>query len=304
MKDNQISTTAMVVSLMRALHTRLDEVKLINDPWGEKLIPEASFELLRQVVEKQTDFVAASEPGQPDDQLLAGWVHAMPPYASVITRARYTIDAIKKAIAKGIDQCVILGAGLDTFSVCHPELADKMNIFEIDHPATQEFKRERLKACGLSQAKTLHYISADLAAEDLSSVLSVDSLDPSKPTIFSWLGVTMYLTREENISTLRAIASSSAPGSEVIFTYIDQAFFDDQGQADSFREGARAVSELGEEWLSGFDPTTLANDLAELGFTLTEDLTTVQLVDRYECSGKNGFQPTSTSRIAFARVSE
>ena len=114
----------------------------------------------------------------------------------------------------------------------------------------------------------------------------------------------MYLTREENLSTLSAISSSSAPGSEVIFTYIDQEFFDEQGQADSFREGASTVSQLGEEWLSGFDPTTLADDLAELGFVLIEDLTTIQLVDRYKCSGKNGFQPTSTSRIAFARVSE
>lgn len=302
MKDNQISTTAMVASLMRALHTRLDEVKLINDPWGEKLIPEASLELLRRVAEKQTDFVAATESGQLDDQILARWVHAMSPYASVITRARYTLDAVNKAITKGIDQYVILGAGFDTFSVCHPELADKLNIFEIDHPATQEFKRERLEACGLSQAKTLYYIPADLASEDLSSVLSIDALAPNKPTIFSWLGVTMYLTREENLSTLRAIASSSAPGSEVIFTYIDQAFFDDQGQTDSFREGASTVSQLGEEWLSGFDPTKLADDLAKLGFTLIEDLTTVELVDRYECRGKNGFQPTSTSHIAFARV--
>jgi len=114
----------------------------------------------------------------------------------------------------------------------------------------------------------------------------------------------MYLTREENLFNLSAIASSSAPGSAVIFTYIDQQFFDEQGQVDSFREGASTVSQLGEEWLSGFNPATLADDLAELGFTLTEDLTTVQLVDRYKCSGKNGFQPTSTSRIAFARVAE
>ena len=70
MKENQISVTAMVVSLMRALHTRLDEVKLINDPWGEKLIPEASLELLRRVAEKQTDSVAATESAELDDQLL------------------------------------------------------------------------------------------------------------------------------------------------------------------------------------------------------------------------------------------
>ena len=302
MKDNQISTTAMLVSLMRAVHTRLDEVKLINDPWGEKLIPEASLELLRGVADKQTDFVAASESRQLDDQLLA-YLRASPPYASVITRTRYTLDAIKNAITKGIDQFVILGAGLDTFSVCQPELAGKLNIFEIDHPATQEFKRERLKACGLSQAKTLHYIPADLATEDLSSILTAGPIDPNRPTIFSWLGVTMYLTREENLSTLSTIASSSAPGSEVIFTYIDQNFFQKQDQADSFRESASAAGQLGEEWLSGFDPTKLAEDLDELGYTLVEDLTTVQLVDRYKCSGKNGFQPTSTSRIAFARVS-
>ena len=115
----------------------------------------------------------------------------------------------------------------------------------------------------------------------------------------------MYLTREENLSTLSAIASSSAPGSEVIFTYIDQKFFDEQqDRDDSFREGASTVSQLGEEWLSGFDPTTLADDLAGLEFTLIEDLTTEQLVDRYNCKGKNGFQPGSTSRIAFARVSD
>jgi O-methyltransferase involved in polyketide biosynthesis len=149
----------------------------------------------------------------------------------------------------------------------------------------------------------VHFVAADLSEETLQSALARSSFDPAQPAFFSWLGVTVYLTREANLATLRAIATVAPAGSELVFTYIDEAALQ-PGHAgtEGFRKLRSDVSSVGEAFLSGFDPATLDALLLETGLVLTEDLDGDETVARYDAAGINGLQRAGAGHIAHARV--
>jgi methyltransferase (TIGR00027 family) len=271
------SRTAIATSLMRAAHTRLDPRPLIEDSWGDLLIPASARELVS------------------DESLLRS--HA---YPNVITRTRYTEDALQAAVAAGIRQYVMIGAGFDSFALRRPAYAADLQIFEIDFPATQTLKLERIKACGITLPDSVHFIGADLSSESLAAALARSPFQAGELTFFSWLGVTMYLTRAANLATLRSIASCAPARSELVFTYFDESLF--QGQSEAFRELEKRVAAIGEPFLSGFDPGALAADLAACGLCLVEDLNGGEVGARYDVTGERGLGQSSTSHIAYARV--
>ena len=132
----------------------------------------------------------------------------------VVIRSRYAEDALREAIRRGINQYVLIGAGFDSFVLRRPAFSDALTIFEIDHPATQALKIQRIRECGISLPPSVQFIAADLANEDLVSVLARSSFRADEKAFFSWLGVTVYLTRDANLATLRAVATCGAPGGE------------------------------------------------------------------------------------------
>jgi methyltransferase (TIGR00027 family) len=228
-------------------------------------------------------------------------LRAHPTYGGVIIRSRCAEDALEAAAARGVHRYVLIGAGFDSFVVRQPAFARDLDIVEVDHPASQAMKRQRLAACRAKVPPNVHFVPADLREESLPSVLSRGGVSRHVPTFFSWLGVTIYLTRDDNVATLRGIAASSAPGSELVFTYVDQRALDGQRSATLEQMRARRAM-LGEPWLSGFDPTTLANELRELGFELIEDLGRLELTERY-CAGRgDGLAPGRVGHVARARV--
>ena len=92
-------------------------------------------------------------------------------------------------------------------------------------------------------------------SETLASALARSSFRSGEPAFFSWLGVTVYLTREANMATLRAVATCGAPGSELVFTYVDQIEFAEGGRRSRNHPNAQAVARIGEPFVSGFDPS-------------------------------------------------
>jgi methyltransferase (TIGR00027 family) len=271
------SRTALATSLMRAAHTRLDPNPLIQDPWGDCLVPTPVREAFR------------------DQAMLQS-----PSYPNVITRTRYAEDALKAAVNQGVRQYVLIGAGFDSFALRRPPYSAALQIFEVDFPATQALKLERIAACGVSLHESVHFISADLSRMSVASALARSPFDPGTLTFFSWLGVTMYLTREANFATLKSIASCSPEGSEAVFTYLDERLFD--AQSESFRELQARVASLGEPFLSGFDPHSLGKDLADCGLTLLEDLDGDAVTRRYDKDGAHRLGQSAFSHIALARV--
>ena len=271
------SRTALATALMRAAHTRLDPHPLIDDPWGDRLVPEST------------------RNGIMDASLLRSRA-----YPNVITRTRYSEDALKIAVSRGVRQYVLVGAGFDSFALRRPAFSADLQIFEIDFPATQTLKIQRIKECGVSLPDSVHFIPADLSLESVAAALARSSFEWDRLTFFSWLGVTMYLSREANLATLRSIASCSPAGSELVFTYLDERLF--QAQSESFRELEQRVAAVGEPFLSGFDPAGLAKNLADCGLELVEDLDGSAIAKRYDRGGEHGLGQSSFSHIALARV--
>ena len=143
-----------------------------------------------------------------------------------LSRSRYAEDQLAVATAsaspthsvghdvdQGVRQYVILGAGFDTFAFRRPDLLDRLQVFEVDHPATQALKRERLTLLDQSAPPQLHFVPIDFATQRLSDVLAPPAYDPRQKSFFSWLGVTYYLTREVVFDTLRDVAAVAPQGS-------------------------------------------------------------------------------------------
>jgi len=289
--------------MMRAVHARTAPKPLLDDRWGDRLVPDVVRSAFLQSALARMEPEASAKVEALGDVALDVGLRANAAFADVILRARYSEDALAAAIERGIDQYVIVGAGFDSYALRQPAHAKDLAIFEIDHPATQGMKRRRLAECGIPAPDNLHFIAADLASEGLDAALARSSFDPGRPSFFSWLGVTMYLPREANLTTLRAIASCASPGSELVFTYVDKAVFAPEfAGSESFERLRSSVASIGEAFLSGFDPATLAEELRECGLTLLEDLSGEENAARYDKGGVNGLRSSGAAHIARARV--
>jgi methyltransferase (TIGR00027 family) len=283
MEKTIASRTALATSLMRAAHTRRDPNPLIVDPWGDRLVPES----VKRAMAATDDLLDAALMGSPS-------------YANVIIRTRYAEDVLKAAVSKGVRQYVLVGAGFDSFSLRQPTFAANLQIFEVDFPATQSLKIERIDACAISLPDNVHFVAADLSRESVAEALARSSFAADQSTFFSWLGVTVYLTRDANLATLRSMASCSPPGSEVVFTYLDERVF--QAESDSFRELQQRVAAVGEPFLSGLRPAELAATLAACGLELAEDLSGSEATARYDEDGEHALAQSVLSHMALARV--
>jgi methyltransferase (TIGR00027 family) len=295
------SRTALATSLMRAAHSRLDPSPLIDDPWGDRLVSKSERDRIHARLLDRMDADARAEALREPGSLLDNYFLSNTSYPGVVMRSRYAEDALKSAMERGTRQYVLIGAGFDSFALRRPAFSEGLEIFEIDHPATQSLKIERIRECGVGLPPSVHFIAADLARETLASALARSSFRGSEPAFFSWLGVTVYLTREANMATLRAIATCSASGSEVVFSYVDQIEFAEGGRRAPDHPNALAVARLGEPYVSGFDPGEIANDLKQAGLDLVEDLNGPQMAERYGRTGANALRPSANMHIALAR---
>lgn len=275
MDPARASMTAIGTALMRALHTRVGDPPLLEDPWGDRLF----------------------RPDEGGDELDAR-LRAHPNYGTVIMRARYTEDALALAVARGIRQYVIVGAGMDSYALRSQGDASGVEVIEVDHPATQELKVSRLAERGIDQPERLHLIAADLGETTLGEALAGSPLRPDRGAFVAWLGVTSYLTREQNLTTLRAIAALLGEDGELVFSYLEQAALD--ADTGPLQEVRAALAEAGEPWRSGFHPSELASVLAGTGLALIEDLGPDELHERY-CSGRSdGLTPSPAAHVARA----
>jgi methyltransferase (TIGR00027 family) len=302
MNPSDPSRTALATALMRARHSRLDPAPLIDDRWGDRLVPDSFRAVMRQRALQRLGEAARADALSDPQGALDALLRKSAAYADVVLRARCTEDALQAAVARGIRQYVLIGAGFDSFACRRPHWARDLDVLEVDHPATQQLKRQRLAECGVADSPRLHFIPADLSREALGSALARSAFRPGEPTFFAWIGVTMYLTRQANLAALRDIAACGAPGSELVFTCVDEAALD-PGHAVSpaFRQLQAQVAAVGEAFVSGFDPKALPAQLQDLGMTLLEDANGEDLAARYDPTGANGLQAATEAHVVHAR---
>ena len=136
----------------------------------------------------------------------------------VLLRSRYAEERLQSAMSGGVTQFLILGAGLDTFAYRQPDWARALRIYEVDHPASQAAKRDRLGAAEISMPQNLTFVPIDFERETLRHGLGAAGFDPSDATFVSCLGVIVYLTKDA-VKDLFYFIASLAPASECVFTF-------------------------------------------------------------------------------------
>ena len=197
----------------------------------------------------------------------------------IAVRTRFAEDALAAAVERGASQLVVLGAGLDTFAYRNP-FGSRLRVFEVDHPATQAWKRERLEAAAIPLPETLTFAPVDFERQTLAEGLAAAGFDPGRQTFFTWLGVVPYLTEEAVCSTLGFIARLRG-GAHVVFDYSDPpGTLGAEARAYHDRHATR-VESLGEAWVTYFEADAVRARLVALGFTEVEDLGPAQIAARY-----------------------
>ncbi len=195
----------------------------------------------------------------------------------IAARSRFAEDALARAVTSGTRQAVVLGAGFDTFALRNPYPG--LTVFEVDHPATQAWKRERLAEAAIALPATLRFVAIDFEREDLAEQLAANGFKPDAPAFFLWLGVVPYLTRAAISAVLRFVATQK--GNEIAFDYGEPPqSHPAEGRARALAFAAR-VAELGEPILSYFEPEALHRELLAMGFSEIEDLDFAAVAARY-----------------------
>jgi methyltransferase (TIGR00027 family) len=218
--------------------------------------------------------------------------------AQATCRSRYTEDQLARTAAGGIGQYVILGAGLDTFAYRSP-LAGRVRVFEVDHPATQEWKRRGRLAPGAPGS--VAFVPVDLVGDSLGDGLRRAGFDFTAPAFVSWLGVTMYLDQGA-IERTASVLGALAPGTELVVDYMLPAGLRDAAGDSYADQVGQAAAERGEPWVSLFSPDAMAALLAGCGFSPARDVSQREMIPSGLWDRSDGLRPAELSRIAHAVI--
>jgi methyltransferase (TIGR00027 family) len=278
------SLTAHRVALRRAAHQLVDRPPVFADPLALAIVGSESANALR------------NDPGRFERN---PWSRSLRAFMAV--RSRYAEDQLAAAVGHGVHQYVVLGAGLDTFAYRNPYAESPLRVFEVDHPATQAWKRERLTEAGIKVPGNLTFAPVDFEAQTLPDGLRAAGLDFGQPAFFSWLGVTPYLTRDTVMKTLRCVAGFPR-GSGIVFDYGVPREALPWTSRWAFDRMAARVAKAGEPWQTFFEPAALGAELLEAGFSRLEDLGTAELNVRYFAGRRDGLKLAGMGRLAYAAV--
>lgn len=258
MEIGRPSRTALAAARHRAAHQMLEGGRIFTDPLALAIVGGDPREIAKD---------AAADTSR----------RAMRMFIAV--RTRFAEDALGAAIQGGVRQLVVLGAGLDTFGYRSP-YREKLRVFEVDHPATQNWKRSRLAEAGIPIPDWLTFAPVDFERQTLADGLGAARFDADAATFFTWLGVVPYLTEAAIFATLQFIGRLRG-GGQVVFDYGDPPETLAPEVREYYQKRAAHVDALNEPWVSSFDPPKLHAKLRELGFEEIEDLGPREIRVRY-----------------------
>jgi methyltransferase (TIGR00027 family) len=279
-KDRRASATALGVARLRAAHMIIDgEPPILADTVIGRL--------LGSPIEVEARVWADLE------QLQAPLARGL--RSHVVLRGRVAEDALADAAAAGVTQYLALGAGLDTFAYRQPAWAAALDVIEVDHPASQAAKREALHAAGIAIPPNVRYADIDFERETLADGLRRCGVSTARRALVSWLGVTMYLTRDAIDAVLATVAGFPA-GSTLVLTFAQPR---DGADPDPIALGA---ARAGEPWLSYFTPDELAAVLRGHGFADVRFLARDEAFRRYYATRRDGLLPPRRVSLCTAIV--
>lgn len=273
--------TAFTAAAARAAHLLVDaEPVIFADPLAAALLGDRAEELLSYHRLHGTHPVLAGA------------------RAEAACRSRFTEERLTRSNS-GIDQYLILGAGLDSFAYRTPP--GRFRVFEVDHPATQTVKRELLDDAGVPVPPSVTFVPVDFETGSLRECAVQSGLDPFRPVFASWLGVTMYLTREAVAATLAQLGGF-APGSEIVTDHLLPARLRDAA-GNAYAEAVGPVAaEQGEPWRTFLSPADLAGLLREAGFEVVEQAGQRESVASRLWHRTDALRPAALSALTHARI--
>ena len=276
------SATALGAAFLRAAHQFLDQPLILEDPLALRILGSGSESALRSYPPERHEVRRSLR-------------------AFVVLRSRYAEDELARAVQRGVRQCVILGAGLDTFPYRNPYPVSQLRVFEVDHPASQSWKRRQLHQAKIALPDSLAYAPVDFEKQSLGEGLERAGFKKEEPAFFSMLGVVIYLTKSAVVETLHFVASLPS-GSEIVFDYSVSPSRFPESQRSAHKSAAKRVAALGEPWITYFDPATFAVELRQMGFGMFEDMGPQEANQRYFKDRSDGLQVRGSGRLLKARV--
>jgi methyltransferase (TIGR00027 family) len=282
MKTGRHSQTAQSVATLRAVHQIVDEPKVFHDPLALRVLGQTAASAIREN--------------------LCNFEETLPRAlrAAIVARSRYVEDKLAFAVQEGISQFVVLGAGLDTFAYRNPY--STLRVFEVDHPATQEWKRSVLEEAGITVPGSMRFAPTDFESSILVDVLVGVGFNCSKAALFSWLGVSMYLTKTAVLDTLRFVATALPERSGIVFDYCITEEEMNPTQRRAFDAVSQRAAAAGEPWQTFFSPVKITSELKSLGFSRVEEIGNEELNAQYFSSSSKDFRVRGFSRLAYAIV--
>lgn len=281
------SQTAIVTAVCRAAHQVLDDdPKILRDPIAVKFIDDAAHGALSN---KDPMLMAMANPAA---------------RAHFCLRNRIAEDCLERAAVRGVDQYVVLGAGLDSFAYRQPDWARAIKIVEVDHPRTQDFKIELIKSKALGPPQNVIYLPVDFASESVINRLTQASINTARPIFVSWLGVTQYLEPDAVSDVLRALASWPG-GCGLLMTYMLADWSDFEPEAvERFEYQRDRAASLGEPWLSGYSESSMVASLRSAGFAFQKSFAVSDIQSLYFARRTDGLRAEGgPSRIMGAHTS-
>jgi len=275
-------STAVRVSLWRAMHVQVDPPPhVLEDEIGIKLVaPDVGWR-------RRPDM-------DPDATKLFR--------ASVVARARFIEDLLIEQAGCGVEQYVILGAGLDTFAQRRPEIASRLRLFEVDQPGPQAWKRQRLIELGFGIPEWLRLVPVDFeAGNSWWERLKIAGFDPHRPAVVASTGVSMYLTKEAIAATLRQVAAL-APGSMLAMTFLLPLELADSQARSGFQFAEKGARAHGTPFISFFTPTEMLTLASEAGFRGVQHVSAATLDERYFGGRTDGLRPPKNSEELLVAV--
>lgn len=274
--------SAVRVALWRALHVLADDPPhVLEDEVGLALVaPDPDWR-------KRPDMSAFTRPFR----------------ASIVARARFVEDLVAGEATRGVDQYVLLGAGLDTFAQRRAELGARLRVFEIDAPTTQAWKRERLGELGLGIPPFLHFVPVDFERSDAwLPHLVAAGFDAARPAIVASTGVSMYLTKDAIAATLREVASLAA-GTTLVMSFLLPIELAEPEMRPGIEAAERGARANGTPWRSFFTPDEMLDLAREAGFRTVAHVSADELTQRYFAGRPDGLRlPSRSEELLVART--
>jgi methyltransferase (TIGR00027 family) len=275
--ERSASATALGVATLRAAHLLLDDPPpILDDQIAIRLLDPGAADRIREHAD------AFRTPG------------SLGLRSHVVGRSRHAEDRLQQAVARGVRQALILGAGLDTFAYRQPAWARELWIFELDHPASQSAKRARLEAAGIGIPSNVAFVAVNLDADPLIETLVSAGFDASAPSFISCLGVLPYLD-PATVERVFRLAAALPPSSEMVATFARPAI-------PGFDHLAEGAAKLGEPWRTRFEPGDLKRRLSALGFSSVSFLLPEEAQARYFRDRRDGLRATRRINTIIAVV--